>query len=118
DKCVLNLTKASPDINTEVCVHEAEGVVLAYRDLDILINDSDDFWRDSVYMHVQIKSSSVEAVVGDTLQVVADTFYSGGLGTGSMPSQQQVVGHIPIAKPTNGQVVYNSSNTSTLLSLG
>lgn len=115
--CVTYLAKTPRVINEEVCVHDAEGPVLAYRNLESLVTDSGNFWRDSVYMHALIKRAPGAVTVGDTILVVADTFYSGGFGGGGMPSQSQASGHIPIAKPTNGQIIYSSSNSSILVQI-
>ncbi len=115
--CVAYLAKNPKVINEEVCVHEAEGAVLAYRDLENLVTNPPDFWRDSVYMHARITGPPGTVTEGDTILVVADTFYSGGFGGGGMPAQIQASGHIPIAKPTNGQVLYSSSHSSVLVQI-
>lgn len=112
--CVAYLDKFVRVINDQVCVHEAEGVVLAYRNLESTVTDPGNFWRDSVYMHVRIKADTNSLSTVDTVQVVADTFYSGGFGGGGMPAQMAASGHIPIAKPTNGSVTYSSSNSTFL----
>ncbi len=112
--CVAHLSKNPRVINGQVCVHEAEGVVLAYRNLESLVTDPDNFWRDSVYMHARVKGPVGTITVGDTIAVLADTFYSGGFGSGGIPAQMAASGHIPIAKPTNGQVLYSSNNTPVL----
>ncbi|MBA2292700.1 MAG: hypothetical protein H0W15_09645, partial [Gemmatimonadales bacterium] len=117
--CVLHLSKFSSVINDQVCVHEAEGVVLAYRNLETVVTDPANFWRDSVYMHARIVNPSGTILPGDTVLVVADTFYSGGLGGSSgMPAQMQAAGHIAIAKPTNGEVSWSSGSTGVLTHLG
>ncbi len=113
--CALYLGKVAPKvINDQVCVHEAEGVILAYRNLENTVSDPLDFWRDSVYMHAKIQGATDSIFVGDTITIVADTFYSGGFGGGGAPALVAPGGHIPIAKPTNGQVSYSSNNDGVL----
>ena len=110
--CVLHLIKGvePPEriLNAEVCVHEAEGAVLAYRGLDQTVG-LDRMFRDTVYMHVTVKGAPPSLTVGQSVQLVADTFFSGGFGTGGMPAMQAASGHIPVAKPTGGAVVWRST---------
>lgn len=114
--CVLYLEN-SGTINQQICAHEAEGAILAYRGMESLVTNADSFFTDTLYMRVQFKTPGTVRV-GDTIQVVADTFFSGGFGTGGPPAMQQSSGHILVAKPTNGQVWWGSTNSAVLQSLG
>jgi hypothetical protein len=120
-QCVLHLIKPAelPDrkINEQVCVHEAEGAILAYRGFDHTVG-FDRMFRDTVYMHVTVKNAPSTLPVGQSVQLVADTFYSGGFGTGGMPAMQAASGHIPVAKPTNGNVEWRSTAPTFVTHLG
>lgn len=119
--CVLHLVKPAelPDrkINEQVCVHEAEGVILAYRGLDHTVG-FDRMFRDTVYMHVTVKNAPSTLPVGQSVQLVADTFYSGGFGTGGMPAMQAASGHIPVAKPTTGAVEWRTTALTLVSHVG
>lgn len=93
--CAAYLDKFVRVLNEQVCVHEAEGVVLAYRNLESTVSDPDNFWRDSVYMHVRIKADTNALSTADTVQVIADTFYSGGFGGGGIRLEWQRVDTSP-----------------------
>src|SRR5690606_17557543 len=105
--CTVFLDKfANPKlINSQVCAHEADGVILHYAGLETSIADGFEFFHDSIYMHVRLSPVQATVNVGDSIKVLADTFYSGGFGGGGGPWLLGGSGHIPIAKPTNGDVL-------------
>lgn len=122
--CVLNLDKDAPIaeriINDQVCVHEAEGVILAYRGLANNVG-FDRMFRDTVYMHVALNATTQSMAVGDTVDVAATEFFSGGFGTGGGGGEVFLLapgGHIPVSKPTNGQVLWTSRPSGRLQHLG
>ncbi|MDX2208377.1 MAG: hypothetical protein SFU57_12120 [Gemmatimonadales bacterium] len=122
--CVLHLVKPAelPDriINDQVCVHEAEGVILAYRGLQNNVG-FDRMFRDTVYMHVALNATTQSMAVGDTVDVVATDFFSGGFGGGGGGGEVFLLapgGHIPVSKPTNGQVWWQSRPAGRLQHLG
>lgn len=103
-------------INSEVCAHEADGVILEYAGLAATIPVGFEFFHDSIYMHVRMLPHDATINLGDSLKIVADTFYSGafggGGGGGGDPWLLGGFGHIPIAKPTNGAVIWGSKNSA------
>jgi hypothetical protein len=122
--CVLHLIPDVPNaqrlINPEVCAHEAEGVILAYRGLDNTVS-SGRMFKDTLYMHVTLRPTATSLPAGDSVHVAADTFYSSGLGSGppGMPALLGGTGgHIPVAKPTSGAVTFDSRSPSVLAHVG
>lgn len=101
-------------INPEVCAHEADGVILHYAGLENTIPNGFEFFLDSIYMHVRMSPAQATVNIGDSVKVIADTFYSGGFGGGGGgdPWLLGGFGHIPIAKPTNGAVFWSSKNSA------
>jgi hypothetical protein len=115
--CMLYID-STRTLNQQVCAHEADGAILAYRGLESSVAVADSFFADTLYMHTRLKFSGVVRV-NDTITVVADTFYSGGFGSGGMPAMQQASGHIPVAKSAgNGAVWWSSTQVRVLHSLG
>jgi len=98
--CVLYLDPTPPNgsrfINPYVCAHEADGIIRAYRGQAGTVGVGRMF-RDTLYMHASLHATSSSVSVGDSVQVLADSFYSGGFGSGD-PALSEVRGHIPVAK--------------------
>lgn len=124
--CVLNLVKGVPIpekiINESVCAHEAEGVILAYRGLEGTVG-SDRMFRDTLYMHVTLSATTQNMAVGDTVQATAASFVSSGIGDAGGGGGEEAAlllpgGHIPVSKPTNGQVWWASRPAGRLDHLG
>lgn len=119
-QCVLHLIRFVDDpekvINENVCLHEAEGAVLAYRSLENTVA-FDRMFRDTVYMHVTVKGAPTSLPVGQTAQLVADTFFSGNPG-GGQPALIAGSGHIYVAKPTSGAVEWRSTTPTFAIHLG
>lgn len=114
-QCVNHIPKIGTGLNSHVCAQEADGVIRAYRGLDQQAPSDSLFWADSIYMHALIKVPQATVAVGSAIAVVADTFYSGVLGQSGNPELNDPPGvHIPIVKPTYGQVSYSSGNESVL----
>ncbi len=86
-------------------------MILDYAGLASTISNGALFFHDSIYMHVRVMPVSASISVGDSVQMTADSFYSGGLGGGG-PWLLGGTGHIPIAKPTNGAVAWASNQPS------
>ncbi len=115
--CVLYLDNTQPNgsrfINPSVCAHEADGIILAYRAETATVGTGRMF-RDTLYMHVALSPAAATIQVGDSVRVLADSFYSGGLGTGGPPALTQVQGHIPVAKsvPPGGVSWFSRSSSA------
>lgn len=116
--CVLYLDKTPPNgsrfINPYVCAHEADGIILAYNGQSATVGAGRMF-RDTLYMHVSLRPLTATLSAGDSIQISADSFYSGGLGPGGPPALTEVRGHIPVSKPASGSsVTWFTRNTSVV----
>jgi len=118
--CVLYLDdqpNGSRFINPFVCAHEADGIILAYRGETSTVGNGRMF-RDTLYMHVALSPAAATIQVGDSVRILADSFYSGGLGMGGPPGLTEVRGHIPVAKPVPPGGVSWFSRSTTAASRG